>query len=88
LKGHKGSVDSAEFSPDGKRIVTGSFDETAKVWDAATGEETLTLIGHSKYVKSAAFSPDGKRIVTCSGDETAKVWYSDARDTPRAWQTH
>ena len=52
------------FSPDGTRIVTASGDRTAKVWDAETGAETLTLKGHTGDVFSASFSPDGKRIVT------------------------
>ena len=55
------------FSPDGKRIVTGSGDQTVKVWDADTGQEVLTLKGHTAQVTSVAFSPDGKRIVSGSG---------------------
>ncbi|MHC4199714.1 MAG: WD40 repeat domain-containing serine/threonine protein kinase, partial [Planctomycetota bacterium] len=74
LKGHAGSVYSVAFSPDGKRLVTGSRDTTAKVWDAATGAEVMTLKGHTGGVGSVAFSPDGKRLVTGSGDKTAKVW--------------
>ena len=62
------------FSPDGKRIVSGSEDKTVKVWDAATGQETLTLKGHTGAVTSVAFSPDGKRIVSGSEDKTVKVW--------------
>ena len=62
------------FSPDGQRIVTGSGDQTAKVWDAASGKELLTLKGHGSRVWSVAFSPDGQRIVTGSRDQTAKVW--------------
>ena len=62
------------FSPDGQRIVTGSDDRTAKVWEAASGRELLTLKGHSSEIWSVAFSPDGQRIVTGSRDQTAKVW--------------
>ena len=77
LKGHTGYVNSASFSPDGSRIVTGSWDNTARVWDAKSGAEVLTLKGHTSGVMSASFSPDGSRIVTASKDQTAKVW--DAR---------
>jgi DNA-binding beta-propeller fold protein YncE len=67
------SFDSVAFSPDGERILTGSSDNTAKVWDAQSGKELLGLIGHSGSVHSVAFSPDGTRIVT-GGDKTARVW--------------
>jgi WD40 repeat protein/serine/threonine protein kinase len=65
---------SAAFSPEGTRIVTGHADGKARVWDAATGKERLTLWGHTDRVLSAAFSPDGARIVTAGADETARVW--------------
>jgi len=74
LRGHEDMVTSGAFSPDGRRIVTGSGDKTAKVWDADNGRELLTLKGHTEIVTSVAFSPDGRRIVTGSLDETAKVW--------------
>jgi hypothetical protein len=62
------------FSPDGKRLVSGSYDNTLKVWDAQTAQDTLTLKGHNNWVLSVAFSPDGKRLVSGSGDGTVKVW--------------
>jgi WD40 repeat protein/tRNA A-37 threonylcarbamoyl transferase component Bud32 len=74
LRGHSGTVVSVAFSPDGRRIVTGSFDRTAKVWDASSGKELFTLRGHSAQVRWVAFSLDGRRIVTGSLDQTAKVW--------------
>ena len=66
---------SAAFSPDGKRIVTASRDNTARLWDAETGKQIgEPLEGHTNGVMSAAFSPDGKRIVTASWDKTARLW--------------
>ncbi len=70
-------VNSAAFSPDGSRIVTASTDKTAKVWNAESGKELLTLTGHGDTLLSASFGPDGRRIVTASGDKTAKVWDAD-----------
>ena len=74
MRGHADAVQSAAFSPDGSRIVTASWDATARVWDAATGEEIFVLYGHNHNVLSASFSPDGSRIVTASADHTARIW--------------
>ncbi len=74
LMGHRMSVRSVAFSPDGKRIVSGSQDNLVKVWDATNGQETLTFKGHQDVVRSVAFSPDGQRIVSGSWDCPPKVW--------------
>lgn len=74
LRGHKGSVLSAAFSPDGKVIVTTSLDKTARIWDGQTGVQIDVLAGHKERVNHAAFSPDGKRVVTVAGDRTVKIW--------------
>ncbi|MFK8183760.1 MAG: AAA-like domain-containing protein [Phormidesmis sp.] len=74
LNGHSALVRNASFSPDGTRIVTASYDQTARVWDAASGQQLAELNGHSALVLNASFSPDGTRIVTASDDQTARVW--------------
>ena len=81
LRGHTAMVYSAAFSPDGKRIVTASADNTAQVWDADSGKTLASLLGHTGEVSSAAFSPDGKRVVTASSDKTARVWDADSGKT-------
>jgi WD40 repeat protein len=76
---HEDGVSSAAFSPDGKRIVTASWDKTARVWDAESGKLIgVPLTGHEGGVSSAAFSPDGKRIVTASSDKTARIWVAES----------
>src|SRR5262249_56255323 len=76
LKGYEGVVDSAAFSPDGKRVVTSCADGTARVWNAETGALLLELKPHRFGVRAVAFSPDGKRIATVSGGPmpTVKIW--------------
>jgi WD40 repeat protein len=74
FNGHSDTVYSAKFSPDGRRVVTASFDRTALIWDARTGQKVAHLYGHNGPVTSAAFSPDGQYVVTASFDKTARVW--------------
>ncbi|HOM18548.1 MAG TPA: WD40 repeat domain-containing protein, partial [Thermoguttaceae bacterium] len=61
-------------APDGIRIMTGSADKTAVVWNAKTGKPIRSLEGHTGTVYSVAFSPEGNRILTGSGDKTAVLW--------------
>jgi Tol biopolymer transport system component len=74
LSGHGDRVASAAYSPDGTRIVTASYDKTARIWEARTGAQLAVLSGHGDRVASAAYSPDGTRIVTASYDKTARIW--------------
>ncbi|HYK34719.1 toll/interleukin-1 receptor domain-containing protein [Alloacidobacterium sp.] len=70
LRGYEGSVNYVAWSPDGKRLVTASDPNAAKIWDAASGREGLVFPGNT----SVAWSRDGKRLVTTSRDVTATVW--------------
>ncbi len=73
--GHAKSIASVAISPDGTKLVTGSKDSTAKIWDMSSGQclQTLTT-GHTDYISSVAISPDGTKVFTGSWDNTAKIW--------------
>ena len=78
LKGHSGSVLSAAFSGNSKRVVTASLDSTARIWDAESSREIAVLKGHAGIVSSAAFSGDGKRVVTASYRNVARIWDAES----------
>ena len=70
---HEGEVWSVQFSADGTRLATASYDGTAGIWDTNSGERLQTL-AHEKSVTSVQFSADSKRVATASTDDTAGIW--------------
>ncbi len=76
LHGHSDSVEMAVFDPSGQRVLTGSRDQTARLWNARTGEPLVVLSGHSGMITSVNFSPDGSLALTTSNDGTARIWDS------------
>jgi len=76
LIGHTDFVNAVAVTPDGKRIISGSSDNTVKVWDLNTGAEVLTFTGHASPVNAVAVAvtPDGTRVISGSSDNTVRVW--------------
>jgi WD40 repeat protein len=73
---HKGHVYAESFSPDGTELVTSSSDGGAYVWDVASGQRKLLLIGATGGIEAAVFSPDGSEIATGSDDHLARIYDS------------
>ena len=68
------SVSSISWSPDGRRLASGSGDNTVRIWDAESGRELNHLEGHGDAVWSVSWSPDGGRLASGSDDGTVRVW--------------
>ena len=80
LEGHTAGLVTVAVSPDGKRILTASFDDTARLWNVADGAPLGTFKGQDT-IRSAGFSPDGQRIVTGSSGG-AQIWQTANDSAP------
>ncbi|KAG6907799.1 hypothetical protein DXG01_007338 [Tephrocybe rancida] len=88
FKGHKDYVSSVAFSPDSKRLVSGSADKTAIVWDVQSGLAITPLKGHSRGLHSVKYSPDGRHIASGSEDFTVRIWDTHTHLPVKSHKTH
>ncbi len=77
FRGHQDYVSAVDFSPNGSRIVSASYDGTAALWDVRTGVRLRALEGHSDRLYAIRFSPNGSQIATTSEDRSIRIWDSE-----------
>jgi hypothetical protein len=78
LTGHTDWVAAVAVAADGTWLATACEDGTARIWDAATGQQRATLVGHTSWVMAVAIAADGTWLATGGGDRTARIWNSAA----------
>jgi WD40 repeat protein len=83
LKGHSGWVTGVAFSSDGRRLASGSWDQTVKFWDVPTGQELSTVGSEMKEVQAVAFSRDGRWFAAENSSDTVTLW-----DATTGQETH
>lgn len=86
LQGHQLGIRSLCFSPDGRRIASGSDDRTIRLWSGADGRELGVLKGHAASVYALSFHPDGDTLISGGGDKTVRLWRLSERKEIRALQ--
>ena len=90
MLGHESEVRSVAFSPDGQYVVTGSDDNTVRLWSKESGELLRTMNGHTSrvVVLSVSFSPDGQSVVSGSLDETVRLWSVESGELLQTMEEH
>jgi WD40 repeat protein len=88
LVGHTGPVEAVAFLPDGCRAISGSYDNTLRLWELATGENLRTLEGHAGSVTAVAVLADGRRALSGSYDNTLRLWDLASGETMRTFKGH
>jgi WD40 repeat protein len=85
--GHQAHIDCLALTPDGKLLVSGSNDNTVRVWNSTTGAELRTLWGHRKSVKAVAVTDDPQFVISGSFDRTIRIWDLTSSEPPRVIRT-
>ncbi|KAH7201202.1 hypothetical protein DER44DRAFT_827832 [Fusarium oxysporum] len=88
LEGHSNVVNSVVFSHNLKKVASGSYDKTIRIWDAETGECERVLGGHSNRVSSVVFSHDSKKVASGSWDKTIRMWDAETGECERVLEGH
>ncbi len=92
LRGHTQPVECLAFSRDGKKLASGSFDATVRIWDFPSGAEPRVYRGHSAAIAAIAFHPDGRRLASASmGDRLAgeiQLWDAATGQNPQSLRGH
>jgi WD40 repeat protein len=88
LQGHQLYIPAMSFSPDGRSLLTGAYDQKVKLWDLQTGQCTKTWQGQVSWLRTVVFSPDGKRLASAGSEHCIRLWDAATGDCLRTLEGH
>jgi len=88
VTGHTNVVTAVAVTPDGRRLISASYDRTLKIWDLESGEHLKTLEGHSAWVTAVVVTPDNKRAISASDDQTSIIWDLESGEQLKILRDH
>lgn len=89
LEGHTGAVNTCQFAPDGRHLISGSHDKLLLMWEVfGESKNVLTLRGHKNSVLQAHWLEDGEGVISCSADKTVALWDSRTGARSRVFKGH
>ena len=90
LTGHFDQITSLKFAADNRRLLSGSADQTARVWDLADAKfpEVISFGGHTAAVTGVAFNSDGSQAATCAADNSVRLWNTTTGEAIQSFEGH
>ncbi|XP_005324485.3 POC1 centriolar protein homolog B isoform X1 [Ictidomys tridecemlineatus] len=88
FKGHKAAITSVNFSPNGKQLVTASWDTFLMLWNLKPNARAFRYVGHKDVVTSVQFSPLGNLLASASRDRTVRLWIPDKKGKSSEFRAH
>jgi serine/threonine protein kinase len=88
LAGHSSWIMAVAISPDNQTLISGSMDDTIRIWNLQSGELLNTITGHTKVINCLAISPDGQTLVSGSDDHSIRFWNLPSGKAGRILREH
>jgi len=88
LSSHTSKVNTLALNPNGQTLVSGSSDNTLRIWELPTGELLQTLEGHESFINAVVVSPDGSTLISGGADKTVRLWHASTGDLESILKGH
>jgi WD40 repeat protein len=88
FEGHRGGIIGVSYAPDGRHVLSTSYDQTVRLWDVSTGKEVRRFEGHTAWPYAAVLSPDGRHVLSGGDDLVLRIWDAQTGKELRPGEGH